>query len=206
MDHKRLVREGYDQVADAYLRQLGGSKTKDLWTDDLASRTRAGGRVLDLGCGAGIPVARRLLEAGFQVVGIDGSLRQIELARGNAPDGEFRVADMTTVDFPAASFDGIAAFFSILHVPRSEHAALLRSIATWLRPGGAFVASFGIGDDPGWLGDWLGAQMFFSGFGPARTEQLVRESGLAIERAEILQAEDEDAQFLWLAARKPQEP
>jgi SAM-dependent methyltransferase len=202
VDRKRLVSDGYDQVAETYLQRLGPSAAKDAWADDLAARTRPGGRILDLGCGAGVPVARRLLDAGFAVTGVDGSPRQIALARGNAPGAEFIVADMTALDFPAGHFDGIAAFFSILHVPRDEQPALLRSVARWLRPGGAFVASFGLGDEAGWVGDWLGAPMFFSGFDRATTERMVGDAGFAIERAEVLQAEDEDAAFLWLAARR----
>lgn len=202
-DPKRLVSEGYDKVADAYLQQLGFSKAKDAWTSELAIRTRPQGRILDLGCGAGIPVARGLLKAGFEVVGVDGSTRQVELARQNAPSGEFMVGDMTTVEFAEAHFDGVAAFFSILHVPRAEQSALLQRIGHWLRPGGAFVANFGVSDNPGWSGEWLGAPTFFSGFDALTNEQMVRDAGFVIERTEVLQADDEDAQFLWIVATKP---
>ncbi|HEX5845281.1 MAG TPA: class I SAM-dependent methyltransferase [Rhodoplanes sp.] len=81
-----------------------------------------GARVLDLGWGAGVPVARRT-DHGFAVVGIDGSPRQIALTRDTAPRATFMVPDMTTVAFEPMSFDAVTAFYSITHVPRDEHAA-----------------------------------------------------------------------------------
>lgn len=199
--HERLVSTAYDRVGDAYLQQFGVSPAKDAWRVELARRTVPRGHILDLGCGAGVPVARDLIDAGFQVTGIDGSPRQIALACENVPGGVFIVGDMAAADFPAGHFDGVAAFFSILHVPRRDHAELMRKIARWLRPGAAFVGSFTIHDSPGWVGDWLGAPMFFNGFDDATNRQIVADAGLAIELAEVC-AEDNDAPFLWLAARK----
>ncbi|MCP2248251.1 Methyltransferase domain-containing protein [Lentzea aerocolonigenes] len=41
---------------------------------------------------------------------------------------------MTALDFPDGSFDGIRAFYSILHVPRAEQSGLIAKIARWLKP------------------------------------------------------------------------
>ena len=65
---------------------------------------------------------------------------------------------MATVEFRPASFDLFTAFFSLLHVPRREHAAVLGSIRRWLRPTGVAILTMGAG--PGGDGveaDWLGA-------------------------------------------------
>jgi SAM-dependent methyltransferase len=153
-----LVAKGYDEVADEYLARYGSSSVRDHWLLELtrlvAEQERA--RVLDLGCGAGIPLARHLTALGHYVLGVDGSARQIALARRNAPLAEFIHADMTTIDLPTASFDAVAAFYSITHVPRSEHARLLKQIALWLRPGGVFVGSLGADSLPDWEGKWMG--------------------------------------------------
>jgi len=137
----------------------------------------------------------------FPVLGIDGSARQIQLARSNVPTAEFLQADMTTVQFAPASFDAISAFYSITHVPRNEHAALFERVATWLRPGGAFVASLGAGQLCDWRGNWLGVEMFFSHFGPETNEQLVRDAGFAIEQSKLVEQDNEDGRFLWIVAR-----
>ena len=49
-----------------------------------------GDRVLDVGCGSGL-LARRLVDAGFQVTGVDASPAMIDLARTSVPDAHFRV-------------------------------------------------------------------------------------------------------------------
>jgi 2-polyprenyl-3-methyl-5-hydroxy-6-metoxy-1,4-benzoquinol methylase len=44
---------------------------------------------LSAGCGCGVPVARSLADAGFRVVGIDISERQVERARRLVPQATF---------------------------------------------------------------------------------------------------------------------
>jgi SAM-dependent methyltransferase len=188
--------------AGTYLDRHGRSVVRDRWLGELITRLPEHARVLDLGCGAGVPVAHQLTERGFDVIGVDGSTRQIELARSNVPAAKFIHADMTNVDFLPASFDAIAAFYSVTHVPREEHAALLRRIVSWLKPGGMFVASLGSGECPGWIGEWLGTEMFFSHYDASTYERLVRDAGLNIELAELVDQDNDDGQFLWVIARR----
>src|SRR6266850_1389647 len=105
-DPKRLVASAYDGITDRYLARFGASTVRDHWLSELLKRLPAqgGARVLDLGCGAGIPVTHALATAGHTVVGVDGSAGQISLARDAVPAAEFIHADMTAVDLPARSF------------------------------------------------------------------------------------------------------
>lgn len=50
---------------------------------------------------------------------------------------------MTAVDFPYATVDLLTAFYSVIHVPRQEHADLLRRIVGWLVPGGILILTMG---------------------------------------------------------------
>lgn len=199
---KSLVAYGYDVIAATYFARHGRSIVRDRWLGEMVARLPDAALVLDLGCGAGVPVARQLTERGFNVVGIDGSATQIELARQNVAGAEFIHGDMTTTTFPHQSFDAVAAFYSITHVPREEHAMLLRRIANWLKPGGLFIASLGADECADWIGEWLGARMFFSHYDANRYERLVREAGLNIEHAEIVDQDKDDARFLWVMARR----
>ena len=164
-----------------------------------------GAAVLDLGCATGELLTERLAGR-FAVTGVDISGRQIELARRRLPGATFVRADMTEVRFPPASFDGVAAFYSLTHLPREEVLPLLRSVFSWLRPGGLFVASLGAGDDPGGVeADWLGVPMYFSGFDAAASRRLVEAAGFEVVGARE-EADDEDGVrvvFLWIVARKP---
>jgi SAM-dependent methyltransferase len=132
---------------------------------------------------------------------------QVERARRNVPGGRFLVADYTRLELPPESFDAVAAILTITHVPREEHAGLLRKIHGWLRPGGHFLASFGVGDLEGDVdGDWLGAPMYFSHFDAETNRRLLREAGFELIVDEIVEQDEGEhgvARFLWVIAAKP---
>lgn len=208
-DARQIVADGYDQVADRYFAWSDArpSAVRLAWLARALQRIPAGTDVLDLGCGAGVPMTRALAD-GRRVVGVDISARQIELARANVPDATFIHADMTAMDLPAASLDAVTAFYTLTHVPRADLPALLTAIHRWLRPGGVFVATMGAQDAPDEVEvDWLGAPMFFSHHGAKKNRALVRDAGFDLEVA-IVESEPEDrhdALFLWVVASKPGE-
>jgi SAM-dependent methyltransferase len=163
-DPKGLVRTGYDLLGDAYRADDDADAHYAEWLEELAGRLPAGGNVLDLGCGCGIPVARWLVAHGYPVTGVDLSSEQIGRARRLVPGALFLEADMTTVDLPARGFDAVTMFYSIIHVPSADQPALLRRLHGWLRPGGWLIATVG---DRAWTGteeDWLrpGVRMYWS--------------------------------------------
>jgi 2-polyprenyl-3-methyl-5-hydroxy-6-metoxy-1,4-benzoquinol methylase len=203
-DPKALVAAGYDAIASTYVERYGRSKVRDSWLTELIALLPRQARVLDLGCGSGLPVARELVARGFDVVGIDGSARQIEMARGNVAGAEFLQADTTEIELDPASFDAVTAFYSITHIPRGEHSLLLRRVAMWLKPGGIFVASMGSEELADRTEDWLGTPMFFSHYDADTNAALVRSAGFTVERTEVVAQDNEDASFLWIVARRPE--
>jgi cyclopropane fatty-acyl-phospholipid synthase-like methyltransferase len=198
---KQLVALGYDRIADIYIDRFGRSSVRTAKLAELIAQLPANAPILDLGCGVGIPVVRDLVEHGFRVTGVDASSGQIERARRNVPKAEFMLADMASVQFDPETFEAISAFYSITHLPNSEHAALIRRIAKWLRPGGRFLASYGTAEGD-WSGEWLGTTMFFSHHSPETTKQLIQDAGLSLERVEMLKQDNEEAVFLWITAKK----
>jgi SAM-dependent methyltransferase len=144
------------------------------------------------------------LAAGRALTGVDISAEQVRRARRHVPGATFLQADMTTIDLPAASLDAVVAFYSLTHVPRGEHAALFARIRSWLRPGGVFIASLGVEDDPGTVEPgWLGVDMYFSQWSARVGRRLVAEAGFGIERAEVVREPEDrhDARFLWIVGR-----
>ena len=89
---------------------------RDRFVEAFAKRLPDGARVLDLGCGAGLPSTRQLARR-FYAVGVDISETQLGLARKHVPDATFRRGDIAELELPEASFDGITALYSISHVP-----------------------------------------------------------------------------------------
>ena len=123
----RLVAAGYDEIADVYLDRFGVSVVRQKWLGRLIESLRSDcSNVLDLGCGAGIPVARNLAALGHSIVGVDGSAQQIVRARCNVPAATFIEADMCEVAFEVASFDAVGAFYSITTSPLHSRASSSR--------------------------------------------------------------------------------
>ena len=200
----QIVADGYDAMGEtfaAWREEIVGDPRRE-WEDELAARLEPGARLLELGCGGGTPETRRLAER-FAVTGVDISPRQVERARTAIPEAEFVCADFTALELPTGSFDAVGSFYVFNHVPRELLAPLLVNIHGWLRPGGWFVAAFGVSDSEGWTGEWLGAETFFSSFLPEVNSRLVREAGFAIERDEVVEFVEPEGpvQFQWVLAR-----
>lgn len=104
--------------------------------------------VVDAGCGAGVPVTRHLVAAGFATVGLDFSVAQLELARGLVPGADPVHGDLAGLPFPDSSFDAVVSYYAIIHVPRSEHAAVFAEVWRVLRPGGLALLCVGASDLP----------------------------------------------------------
>ena len=207
LDPKQVVQEGYDRIAERHLEwsPTVRSEERARYTSGLLNELPAGATVLDLGCGTGVPTTQELARR-FKVTGVDISQRHITLARQNVPEAQFIQADITQLDFPPASFDAIAAFYSLIHVPRQEQPKLLRDIASWLRPGGLLVATMGAHSvKREFEEDFLGARMFWSSFDSETNKRLVKETGLHIMSAQEETAMEFGAPvtFLWVIAQKP---
>ena len=174
--------------------------------EDLASLLPSGAAVLDLGCGAGVPVTRWLADRTFAVTGVDVSARQLDLARKKVPAGTFLKADMTELTFAPESFDAAVAFHSIIHVPRAEQPALLEKIHRWLRPEGVFLATMSVSENEGREEDWegWGAPMVWSHYDGEANVAMLRGVGFEIHYAEPRTGPGTgDAEtWLWVLARK----
>lgn len=210
LDPKQVVEAGYDRIAERYLEWTQANRLDERarYTGVLLKSVPSGARVLDLGCGAGVPTTKALAQR-FEVTGVDISERQVTLARKNVPQARFVQANITQLDFPPASFDAAVAFYALFHVPRQEQAKLLHDIATWLRPGGLLVATMGVQSiKAGFAEDYLGAPMYWSSYDAETNQRLVEETGLHVIGTRV-ETEDEFGQptpFLWVIAQKPISP
>jgi indole-3-acetate monooxygenase len=89
------------------------------WLSLLNNHVRPGVRILDMGCGTGIPLTLTLSNT-FDVTGVDISARQIELAGRNVPTARCIQDDVTTLDCAPASFSAVVAE-SISHCQAAQH-------------------------------------------------------------------------------------
>jgi SAM-dependent methyltransferase len=100
------------------------------------------GLVVDLGCGTGL-LARELIDAGYDVLGIDISGEMIELARSRTPEAEFRVGSLFEAELPRCG--AVTAVSEVLnYLFDTEHETLglgrlFHRVYEALVPGGVFV-------------------------------------------------------------------
>ena len=200
-----LVGAGYDLVGETFVewRDRIVGDPRRWWADQLISRLPDGARILELGCGAGVPDTKALA-ARFRVTGVDISPAQIERARVAVPEAEFIVADLTALELEPASYDAVASFYVFNHVPRELLAALLSDIRNWLVPGGLLLTTFGTSDTEGWTGDFLGAPTFFSSYPHGVNSRLVDDAGFErlLDEVVTFLEPDGEATFQWILARR----
>jgi SAM-dependent methyltransferase len=204
-EQKRLVRRGYDMVSRAYRADdyeyegSGYQRILDLVLPEL----RDSDRVLELGCGCGVPVTKALA-ARCGVIGVDLSRVQLGRARRLVPGVDLLEADMCRLQFREESLNGITAFYSFIHVPLEEQPALLRRLRGWLRPGGFLLATVGyqrwIGSEEDWCGV-PGATMYWSHEDRETNRRWFEEAGFELEREEFMPEGGGGATVL--LARKP---
>lgn len=107
------------------------------WLARFADLLPPGGTILDLGCGAGDPFHAWFRAQGFRVTGIDFAAAMIEIARERFPEGDWRVADMRTLDL-ADRFDGILGWNSFFHLTQDEQRTTLPKLVLGISDRAAF--------------------------------------------------------------------
>ncbi len=131
----------YDRESAAWERGRDEPANRELverTADELANVVAPAGPVADLGCGPGAH-ALALARRGYDVVGLDGSPRMVEVARTRAErdklDATFDVHDVNApLHFADASLGGVLAILVLQHLPHPG--AFIAEIRRCLRPGG----------------------------------------------------------------------
>jgi SAM-dependent methyltransferase len=206
------VQGSYDRVAEEYARRIFGElehKPFDCQLlDRFAARVKGRGPVCDLGCGPG-HVARYLHERGVRVFGIDLSPVMLEQAQRLNPGIPFRQGDMLSLNFLDNAWGGIAAFYSIIHIPRTEVCTALAEMKRVLRPGGLLLVAFHVGDETVHLDEWWGhtVSVNFQFFRPEDMADSLRATGFEIE--ELLERDpypevEHQSRRAYIVARKPE--
>ncbi len=204
MDFKKTVKDGYNAIANRYLAERTRDSEDVRLLIEFMEQLPENARVLDAGCGAGIPISQMLSER-FQVTGVDFSEAQIELAKQNVPNAQFLCQDMTKLDFPESTFDGITSYYAIIHIPRQEHQALLANFHRMLKPGGVALLCLGAEhlleaiDE-----DYLGARMYWSHYDTETYLQMLHGCGFSrIWSRHVTDATCAGAGHLFVLVQKP---
>lgn len=136
-------------------------------------------RVLDLGCGSGLPTARQLLDAGVEVVGVDESTVMLELAEQQAPGGRYLHRDMRGIA-DLGEFDAAVAFFSLIMLARRDIAPLLSQVRAQLRGPKLLQIAMVLGDFDAFPIVFLGEPVAATAYPPDELALVVERAGFEI--------------------------
>lgn len=215
---KEIVENAYDNIADWYRDwAISQASPRERYTEKVLTNASANAsanaspRILEIGCGAGVPITRMLLDHGAEVVANDISAKMIEMARARCPEATFFPGDMGALDFARAYFDGAVSFYAVFHLPREEQKAMLAKVHAWLRPGAMLALNLATVDEEEIHGEMMGHGLFWSSFDVEGNRAMVEGAGFEEVEFEVLEAGDgkldEDdpdygVKFMWITAKK----
>lgn len=195
-----------DQIIDLYRRhaaawaQARGTRLFErAWLDRFLSLTPAGGRVLDIGCGSGEPIARYLIEQGRQLTGVDSSPQMLSLCSKLFANNRWEQADMRTLSLSRA-FDGLLAWDSFFHLDHDDQRRMFPIFRNHAAPGAALMFTSGPSHGEA-IGELFGEPLYHASLSGGEYRALLAENGF-----EVVAQVDEDPSCgrhtIWLARRK----
>ena len=183
LDFLDTTREGYDLTATEYAERfhhhLQDRPLDRAMLTGFAGLAGPDAIIADVGCGTGA-TSRMLSDIGMDVVGIDLSPNMIATARRLNPGLHFQVGSMTSLDFEDGLFDGICAWYSVIHIPDELLPRVFSEFHRVLRPDGVALVAFQVGDQPRTFKEMFGEQVSLTFYRrqPDTVALLLDEAGL----------------------------
>ena len=166
----------YDANASAY-RVWAAALSMQAQLQRFAAMARPGGIVLDAGCGTGRDL-QALSAAGFRAVGMDLSAGM--LAEAAAASTPLVRSDLRRLGFASATFDGVWACASLVHLDAVAMAAALSELARVVRPQAPLYVTVKAGaDDEGWA-DSPHGRRWYHYWSSGALHGAVEEAGLTV--------------------------
>lgn len=168
----------YDKITGWFDKHRSRELFEKPWLDKAISYLKPGAHILDLGCGMGEPIARYFIEQGFGVTGIDGSQKQIDLAKTRLSKGRFMVADMRGLNL-GEKFDLVIAWHSFFHLSQNDQRAMFKTFANHLNNDGILL--FTSGPDAGEVwGENGGENLYHASLSPSEYKELLSDHGFSL--------------------------
>jgi ubiquinone/menaquinone biosynthesis C-methylase UbiE len=139
-----------------------------------------GAKVLDAGCGPGRDL-KEMQALGFEVTGVDNSQELLDMVPKEIVTLK---ADLRSIPLPQASFEGVWAIASLLHLPRVEMKTALSEMRRLLVSGGHLMVSIKEGKGENWVADKGMEERFFTYYEGEELDQLLKGAGFEVEYSE----------------------
>ena len=196
-DAERII-DIYERHADAWVnaRLRGGSLCERGWLDRFCALVPEGGSVLDLGCGAGEPIAKYVSERGCAVTGVDSSPAMIAKFRARLAGQEALISDMRTLSL-GRLFHGILAWDSFFHLDHEAQRRMFPLFRAHAAPRAALMFTSGPAYGEA-IGRLEGESLYHASFDAAEYRKLLEDGGFAVV-ATIAEDETCGGRTVWLA-------
>lgn len=183
---ENATRASYNRIASAYAAHFADEfDHKPLERRLLAefAAATAPGLIADIGCGPG-QAAAYLSGCGAEVVGVDLADEMVAQARRLFPTLRFERADMCVLPFADGALAGIVALYCLIHLAPDAITAALAEFRRALRPGGALLVSFHIGEETRHVEEMLGeaVNLEFRFFTPESMRQWLADAGFNVSQ------------------------
>lgn len=189
----------YQDHADAFARLRSTTLIERAWlTEFLTQLPVPSPRVLDIGCGYGVPIARHLIEHGCRITGVDTSLPLLARAQAAFPDHQWIAADMRRMPL-TEPFHGLIAWHSFFHLSPEDQRPMFNEFRRLAAPGAVlmFTSGTGLGEA---IGEFEGRPLYHGSLDSAEYRDLLEANGF-----QVLRHVQEDAACggatVWLAKR-----
>lgn len=177
---QEMQAHAFDRIGERYDQAFPHKDGQVAAAEWLIGQLPAGSRVLDAGCGTGLPTSRQLMAAGLQVLGVDISDGMLALARRNVPAAEFHRLDLLELDDRWGTFDAAVVFFSLLMLPRADIGPAVRRIRALLPADAPCVVAMVEADLDDVPIPFLGSTLRVSGYPRGQLQAMLEATGFAV--------------------------
>jgi SAM-dependent methyltransferase len=167
---------------DRYARAWDGDRLKSLfeppWLDRFLALLPRTGSILDIGCGSGEPIARYLIEAGYDLTGADSSPAMIEMCKSRFPNQNWLVKDMRTVSLDRR-FEGLLAWDSFFHLRKEDQRKMFPIFRAHAAPEAALMFNSGPRNGEA-TGAYRGEPLYHESLAEAEYRSLLDQNGFDV--------------------------
>ena len=192
----------YEEGAQTFLnRWTARRKRSSALQKEWVAGLPRGASVLDLGCGGGQD-AQVLRRKGYRVVGMDLTAAFLRVAREAVPSLPLVRADMRELPFRVASFDGIWAAASLIHLPKADATRVLKALRVLAKPGATLAATLTYGTKSGLLAKGWMPGRYFARWKKDELAGALRRAGWQVLSLRVVSNQERKGRWINVIARR----
>ncbi|WP_010115281.1 trans-aconitate 2-methyltransferase [Acinetobacter sp. P8-3-8] len=176
----------YKKHGRAWTELRGDFLYEQAWLDRFLSIIPKHSKILDLGCGSGVPIARYLIENSCSIVGVDASDTMLEMAKQNFPEQTWIQADMRDIELDLKlnqkldqKFQAILAWDSFFHLTQEDQRKMFEQFSKFAEHGTALMFTSGPANGEA-VGDLFGDALYHASLSAEEYRELLNQYGFEV--------------------------